>query len=53
MSTILATQLMYLRTCIALEGVLRQPLATSTKHVIKVEKEKLLHVEETDSSTFS
>ena len=44
MSTIPSTQLIYLRTWIVVEGVLRQPLAASTKHVIELEKDKLLHL---------
>ncbi|XP_019100470.1 PREDICTED: asparagine--tRNA ligase, cytoplasmic 2 isoform X2 [Camelina sativa] len=44
LSTVPATQLMALGTCIVAEGVLRLPLAASTKHVIELEAEKLLHV---------
>lgn len=44
LSTVPATQIMALGTCIVAEGVLRLPLAASAKHVIELEAEKLLHV---------
>ncbi|KAJ4898370.1 hypothetical protein Rs2_25164 [Raphanus sativus] len=52
MSSIPATQLMSLGTCIVAEGVLRQPLAASTKHVIELEAEKLLHVGTVDPEKY-
>ncbi|KAG2321489.1 hypothetical protein Bca52824_014702 [Brassica carinata] len=52
MSSIPATQLMSLGTCIVAEGVLRQPLAASAKHVIELEAEKLLHVGTVDSEKY-
>ncbi|CAA7050931.1 unnamed protein product [Microthlaspi erraticum] len=52
MSTVPATQLMALGTCIVAEGVLRQPLAASTKHVIELEAEKLLHVGTVDPEKY-
>ncbi|KAL0699333.1 hypothetical protein Bca4012_055455 [Brassica carinata] len=52
MSSIPATQLMSLGTCIVAEGVLRQPLAASAKHVIELEAEKLLHVGTVDPEKY-
>lgn len=43
---------MSLGTCIVAEGVLRQPLAASTKHVIELEAEKLLHVGTVDPEKY-
>ncbi|VVA96813.1 unnamed protein product [Arabis nemorensis] len=52
MSTVPATQLMALGTCIVAEGVLRQPMAASTKYVIELEAEKLLHVGTVDPEKY-
>ncbi|KAF3605258.1 hypothetical protein DY000_02051217 [Brassica cretica] len=52
LSSVPATQLMSLGTCIVAEGVLRQPLAASAKHVIELEAEKLLHVGTVDPDKY-
>ncbi|KAJ0234091.1 Asparagine--tRNA ligase [Hirschfeldia incana] len=52
LSSVPATQLMALGTCIVAEGVLRQPLAASAKHVIELEAEKLLHVGTVDPDKY-
>ncbi|XP_024015627.1 asparagine--tRNA ligase, cytoplasmic 2 isoform X2 [Eutrema salsugineum] len=52
MSTVPPTQLMALGTCIVAEGVLRQPMAASAKHVIELEAEKLLHVGTVDPEKY-
>lgn len=43
---------MSLGTCIVAEGVLRQPLAASSKHVIELEAVKLLHVGTVDPDKY-
>ncbi|KAF8081511.1 hypothetical protein N665_0881s0012 [Sinapis alba] len=52
LSTVPATQLMALGTCIVAEGVLRQPLAASAKHLLELEAEKLLHVGTVDPDKY-
>ncbi|CAH8290866.1 unnamed protein product [Eruca vesicaria subsp. sativa] len=52
LSSVPATQLMSLGTCIVAEGVLRQPLSASAKHVIELEAEKLLHVGTVDPENY-
>ncbi|KAJ0249605.1 Asparagine--tRNA ligase [Hirschfeldia incana] len=52
MSNVPLAQLMSLGTCIVAEGVLRLPLAASTKHVIELEAEKLLHVGTVDPEKY-
>ncbi|CAN8260155.1 unnamed protein product [Cochlearia groenlandica] len=52
MSNVPAIQLMSLGTCIIAEGVLRQPLAASTKFVIELEAEKILHVGTVDPEKY-
>ncbi|KAG7581385.1 Aminoacyl-tRNA synthetase class II (D/K/N) [Arabidopsis suecica] len=52
LSTVPATQIMALGTCIVAEGVLRLPLAASAKHVIELEAEKLLHVGTVDPEKY-
>ncbi|CAH8343599.1 unnamed protein product [Eruca vesicaria subsp. sativa] len=52
MSNVPVAQLMALGTCIVAEGVLRQPLAASAKHVIELEAEKLLHVGTVDPEKY-
>lgn len=52
LSTVPATQLMALGTCIVAEGVLRQPMAASAKYVIELEAEKLLHVGTVDPEKY-
>ncbi|KAF8047898.1 hypothetical protein N665_2773s0003 [Sinapis alba] len=52
MSNVPVTQLMSLGTCIVAEGVLRQPLAASAKHVIELETEKLLHIGTVDPEKY-
>ncbi|KAL0744190.1 hypothetical protein Bca4012_085703 [Brassica carinata] len=52
LSSVPATQLMALGTCIVAEGVLREPLSGSAKHVIELEAERLLHVGTVDPDKY-
>ncbi|XP_010552076.1 PREDICTED: asparagine--tRNA ligase, cytoplasmic 2 [Tarenaya hassleriana] len=52
LSTLPATQLMSIGTCIVAEGVLRHPTVASAKHAIELKAEELLHVGTVDPEKY-